>query len=118
MTDTNLLELIAALPAGAKLTITVDRDELETALVTRGGVPEKLVGTVFLADTLGMTREWWADQAPKIEGAVRETPTSPWWVPMGAARAYLESYWLARRGLAEDTSPRSRHRAPWKGRAQ
>lgn len=118
MTDATLLELLAALPDDAQITVTVSTRALAAALEQRGANSAQLVGTTRLVELYGMSREWWADQAPKIPGASRETPTSPWWIPVGAAGAYLESYWAARRGVVDEEQPaetRSRRRAPWKG---
>lgn len=78
------------------------------ALQASRGDAERLVTTTELASRLGYSREWWAQQAPDISGAVQESSGSPWNIPLGSAKRYLERY------RTERTANKRGKRGPWK----
>lgn len=110
MTIAETLQALRALPADAEVTLSVKVSDLRAALEAQDDNPARRIGTSEASDLFGRSREWWADQAPKIDDAVQEGPGAPWYFAIGAARDYLIQYENDRR----TTRTRSRARGPWK----
>lgn len=109
MTDAAaLLAAIRHLPAGSKLTVTVEKDDLVRALEERDDNPGRIVTTVWCSEHLGMSREWWADEcrSGRIRDASQEGPGAPWYLPVGVARAHLQAH------RSKHTPARRRRRGP------
>lgn len=51
----------------------------------------EIVTTAWLSENVGLSQEWWADRARdgRIPGAFQDSPGSPWYLPLRAARDYL-----------------------------
>lgn len=103
-----LLEALRHLADDAPVVVQTTAGALREALEDQDDDPERLVGTVWLSEHLGMSRKWWAAAAEHIEDAFREKKGAPWWLPLGAAYRYLEEHQRSR------TATRSRRRGPRK----
>lgn len=110
MTTADLLTSIRHLPPGAQVTVTVSKEDLVRALEDQTENPDRVVSTVWCADQLGMSREWWADEcrSGRIRGAFQEGEGSPWRLRAGDARSHLSQH------LASHDRRRSRRRGPRK----
>jgi hypothetical protein len=114
MTATEILQTIRHLPEDAQVTLTVRKADLVRALEDRDDRPDRVVTTAWCAETLGMSREWWADQCRvgAIREAFQEGERSPWHLPIGAARRHLLQHQQGR-----SHSKRRRRGPRTKGRA-
>lgn len=92
--STDLLASLRHLPPGAKVTLTVERDDLLHALEEQSQRPDRVVDTSWCAEALGMSREWWASEckAGRVAGAWQEGPRAPWRLRAGAARDHLSQH--------------------------
>lgn len=95
----SVLDALRMLPDDAHITITVPVEELRAAL-RRSKNPNRLMKCRELAEELGQTPKWWAQQASEIEGARKTRGRGgPWRVPLGAAKRYLDRYWEAQQRM-------------------
>jgi hypothetical protein len=112
MSTAEILAAIRHLPEGAQVTLAVQKADLIAALEEQADHPDRVVTTSWCAETLGMSREWWADacRSGAITDAWQETEGSPWYLRAGSARRHI------RRHVEERTRGRSRRRGPRKAR--
>jgi len=91
---------LAALPRGARVTVSVDIDDWRRACEARNGGPE-YAGASDVAQLLGFSARYWATRAKagKIPGAVQDAARR-WRLPVAACREHI-------RDMSNAPAPRS-----------
>lgn len=87
-----IIQALHHLPDDFPVQLTIPAGELREAMKARDGNPDRLVGTTWASETLGMSREWWTGHASEVPGAFQEGEGKPWRFTERAARAHLTRY--------------------------
>lgn len=126
MTRDQIVALIAALPDGVQLTLSVSKADLVHALERRDADPAPAnLDTRQAAARYGYTAERWRRwaEAGKIAGAWQDAPGGSWHLPLAACEAHIRA--LQHRGRTPAgrsapvvPSPRSVPRGPRRSRPQ